>query len=199
MIDKRGRRTAHKSMYHWMSTIAAVTAAMVSVASDAVPVAAQQSHLTDNEIRASYCFGYFKEQFEEGKQLLRCQGDAAAVTACFKQAFGQNQTPEDKMKRTLLYLAAKGIMFGNNDAPLAIVQGGQDFKTCAAAVVTSGDSCYRQNFSACQARIPPLKKGANAVDVTNRANAVQQCLAEQCVSPMCRKASTCESMDFLPY
>lgn len=139
-----------------------------------------QTQLTDNDLKAAYCLGYFKVQTE----ILQrgCQGsqDRALTQACAEV----NAEQTAKMRRVLGYLVAKGILFNagpaGRGAMVAVAQGESDMNNCfgtnaAQAAMTCETSCVRHGRS------------------------VSDCFAA-CYPALCQKApQTCESLDYLPY
>jgi len=142
---------------------------------------AQEYHerLTDNELKAAYCLGFFKA----GQQKLQnlCQNPTPSMAqAC--AASEQEQTA--KTQRLLGYLVAKGIILspGPNglDAMGAVAQGRVDFQTCTNWSETP-------EATACMNKCPrqPASKWS-------------ACLVA-CSPTLCRKAATCNNLSFLPY
>jgi hypothetical protein len=183
----------------FMATAAALTLFIVSPPMTAV---GQQQPLTDNELRASYCLGYFKGQLDLQEQMLSyaCHdGDEAAITACRSRVTGGHTIPaEDRYRRTLSYLTAKGIWFGNNNSGFMAVEGKQDLQRCVAEAQTPESlECFKESAASCGSPLP--EKNMSEAKQLNRAEAWSRCISQRCDSQTCRKAKTCESMDFLPY
>ena len=141
-----------------------------------------QERLSDNELRAAYCLGYFKA----GQQQLQnvCQNPTAPMAqACVASEQEQNA----RTQRVLGYLAAKGVILtpGPNglDAMVAVAQGRADFQSCVNWSKTP-------EASACATKC----LGLPADEAMKCMNGVNGCLPA-----LCRKAATCVNLSYLPY
>jgi hypothetical protein len=132
------------------------------------------AQVSDRELKASYCYGYFKAQ-SEGRRTL-CQSSNVPAEAC-------QSANDDKLKRVLLYLMAKGAFNSGGGGPLiAMTQGRQDFNQCISWLdAGQGEPC----FESCRHK-------------AHSADEMMRC-AEACEPEVCQKGKTCENLDYLPY
>lgn len=138
-----------------------------------------QERLTDNEVRAAYCFGYLKA----GQQSLQglCQN---LPPPSAQECSAGEQEQNAKTQRILGYLVTKGIFLspGTNDigAMIAVAQGRADFQSCINWSKTS-------ESTACSAKCvgPDASKSMACLDA--------------CMPALCRKGAACANLTYLPY
>lgn len=173
----------------------------VVVASYAVPVLPQDAGLTSQDLKASYCFGYFSAQKQAQQQMCRAGGVFAGTPMCAPEARAQVSADQDaKLKRLETYLAARDILFSSNQAVfygfvLANDQGMKDLQQCigwAGMRIEMHTPTEQACLSACATKFYSKSSSADA------AGDLMNC-TRGCQPDVCRKAHSCENMDYLPW
>jgi len=144
---------------------------------------------TDNDRKASYCLGYFKAQASARRDAMQqlCHGGSAQETeACTKSFAPAAAAQDEKLQKVSAYLSAKTALSSDS----AGAQGGDDFEECKAWSLSSGTGGGRdvQNSCAASSRTPDGRISPDAFTA---------CLHDR-EPPVCLRAQSCESMDYLP-
>lgn len=141
-----------------------------------------QERLTDNEVRAAYCFGYLKA----GQQSLQgvCQTLPPPIA---QECSAGEQEQNSKTQRILGYLLTKDIFLSpgtnaTNDvgATVAVAQGRADFQSCI-------DWSKTPKGLACSDKCAEPDAGKSMA-----------CL-DACMPTLCRKGAACADLTYLPY
>lgn len=134
----------------------------------------QQPQLIDQEVKASYCLGYFKADHEMRQRLCQKSQDTSKVVALC--ALGAQS--DAKMQRITDYLAANGFLT-RHDATSAAIQGRNDYRECVSwaksqAAADCAEKCPQQSLQ-------------------------QHLLCVSACKPVaCRQVEMCEILDYLP-
>ena len=133
-----------------------------------------QPRLIDQELKASYCLGYFEADHEMRQRLCQQGQDTSKVFALCSTG-AQSDANRQRVKE---YLAAND-MLTRLDAASAVTQGRDDYRECV-------------NWAASQAATDCIQKCPREY--------IQQHLlcVSACKPVVCRRVETCEILNYLP-
>ena len=161
---------------------------------------AQDTGLSAQDLKASYCFGYFTEQGKARRQVCEAPISEAMASIC-RDGGGFRNEQADKLRRVEAYLRARDILLSIDEAgstgfTMSKAQGESDFRQCLAWVGMRFEA-HTQSEQACMSDCRDIlySKGRS------RADAISQYLkcAWECEPEVCKTGRTCESMDYLPW
>jgi hypothetical protein len=177
----------------WVVVLTVIAAAYIPAAS------AQEGGLSNKDLKASYCLGYFTAQKQAQPQMCLAGGVFADTYMCSPDAREWISADQDaKLKRVLAYLTARDILFSSKPAVsngfmLANAQGTKDFQQCvkwANTQIEKHTPSERACLSSCERT---FSKNSTADHIGELMNCTRGCEPE-----LCRKSYSCENMDYLP-